>query len=150
MHLSQQKTSIPGLDLSSAMFNPQTAQQLTQPRATRYPAHWRIAVLLNDERVLEARSVNISKSGIALHCQSTLPPNFHGWLYIEIPPRFPESAGGRRQIVQIRVRIIYTVHDSKAQCFRSGMQFTAFVGDAEKILARELEQHFPGYRDRSA
>ncbi|MFC4159427.1 hypothetical protein [Chitinimonas lacunae] len=128
----------------------QPTQELVQPRATRYPAHWRVAVLLDEERVIEARSVNISRTGIALHCQQTLPGNFHGWLYIEIPPRFPLSAGGVRQIVQTRAQIIYTVHDSKAQCFRSGMQFSAFIGDAEKILARELEQHFSGYRDRSA
>lgn len=119
-----------------------------QRRATRYPAHWRVALPLDDGRVLQARSVNVSGSGIAIHCAEALPVRHRGTLHLEIPPRLPAAVGGRRLVLQIEVRTVYTVHDFKAQCFRSGLQFVGFNGDGDVQLLRELERHFPGFKEK--
>ncbi|MDR3429659.1 MULTISPECIES: PilZ domain-containing protein [Silvimonas] len=118
--------------------------ELDQGRAASCPARWRVAVLEESRKHL-GRTVNVSLFGISVHGEHTMQPGSFNELYLEIPPQVPAAMGGQPLVLRFKARVIHTVHDSAARCFRIGMEFVDVDRAVETQLADELVRRYPAY-----
>lgn len=121
-----------------------SSPEIDQNRAARCPARWRVALIEGARKHL-GRTVNVSLSGISLHGEYTLPPGSVSTLYLEIPPQVSAALGGRPLVLQFKARVVHTVHDATARCFRIGMEFVDVDRAVEAQLVDELTRRYPVY-----
>lgn len=110
----------------------------------RYPMHWKIAVVF-DEKVqrptFHGITNEISLDGLSLLTDHNIFTEDTITLLLAIPPL---HNGSRQKIVEIRARMIYTVHSSAHDRFRIGMRFIQYKGEGRKTLQTNLESRAIG------
>ncbi|MBB5192999.1 hypothetical protein HNQ50_003753 [Silvimonas terrae] len=113
-----------------------------QKRGVRIPARWRVVVIGAGQK-RAGRSVNVAPSGVALHCEHTLPIGWSGDVFLEVPSQTPAAQGGMPLVLRFPAKVAYAVHDSASRCFRIGMQFADVDKDTEAKLIDELIKRYP-------
>lgn len=111
-----------------------------QRKFTRYPMQWKIAIVFDEDEhrpTFHGITNEISQGGLSLLTDHNLFTEDLITLLLAIPPK--NSAQGNK-IVEIRARMIYTVHSAGHDRFRIGVHFERFKGNGRKLLETNLKE----------
>jgi hypothetical protein len=106
----------------------------------RYPMHWKIAIVFDEVEQLPTYhgvTNEISQEGLSLLTDHNLFTEDLVTLLLAIPPK---NSAQRSKIVEVRARMIYTVHSAGHDQFRIGMHFERFKGNGRKLLETNLKE----------
>ncbi len=111
-----------------------------QRKFTRYPMQWKIAIVFDGEEhrpTFHGVTNEISQEGLSLLTDYNLFTEDPVTLLLAIPPK---NSAQRNKIVEIRARMIYTVHSAGHDRFRIGVHFERFKGSGRKLLETNLKE----------
>jgi hypothetical protein len=106
----------------------------------RYPMRWKIAIVFDETENLPTYhgiTNEISEEGLSLLTDHNLFSENAVTLLLAIPPK---HSAQRSKIVEIRARMLYTVHSSGHDQFRIGVHFERFKGNGRKLLESNLKE----------
>lgn len=123
---------------------------LAQPSADhrqhpRFPVKWRVVLVATDDaplpgNELHATTSDVSMGGLSLLSDFNLRQGQNLGLFVQVPASHNGEAG---RYVAVVGNVAYTLHDSNAGLFRSGVRFIQFKDNsARDFLAQSLDLRF--------
>ncbi len=112
-------------DVHSSPFNPGNEQR----REPRFHVHWHVATELDKHGICLGFIKEISIQGATLYLDHDLIKVKKIILEIQVPALQPHTAP---HILAIDCQVIYAIHDSDEQMFRTGIHFDKFQVESEK------------------
>lgn len=110
----------------------------------RYLVRWRAALVLGEgagRQMVPLRTLDISLGGMAAYGAQGLCLRGKLSLLIALPPLTPKD---NETVLEVEVRSVYAVLDTKLDGFRYGFSFIRFRGsDREKLQTRLEKNHIP-------
>lgn len=106
----------------------------------RYPLHWPVAIVFSateDQDTYHGVTHDISMHGCAILTEHNVFSEHPVAVLLNLPA---ENSSGRRKVVEVRARMVYTVLSSGHQKFRCGMHFLEFKGSGRATLKRAIER----------
>jgi c-di-GMP-binding flagellar brake protein YcgR len=113
----------------------------------RYPTQWKVAVVFDEDEqrpTFHGVTNEISLGGLSLLTDHNIFAENPVTLLLAIPPL---HNGARQKIVEIRARMVYTVHSAGHDRFRIGLHFIQFKGDGLRLLDSNLKDRSIGKPD---
>ena len=107
-------------------------------REKRHPVHWPVAIVFEsteDQDIYHGVTHDLSVTGCAILTEHNVFSDQPVSILLSAPTDRP---GGRRIIVEIRARMVYTVLSAGHRKFRCGIQFLKFKGSGRATLTRKL------------
>lgn len=124
-----------------ASGNPKATMTSKEHRkAKRHPFHWQVAIVFDateGKDTYHGITHDLSLLGCAILTEHNVFSEHPVSVLLQLPV---ESPGGRRRVVEVKARMIYTVLSSGHQRFRCGMQFIKFKGTGRATLERAIEK----------
>ncbi len=105
----------------------------------RYPFKWRVAIVfasVENEETYHGVTHDVSASGCSILTEHNIFSEEIVSVLISLPVEHP---GGRRKLVEVQARMVYTVLSAGHQKFRCGIEFLKFKGNGRKLLTRAFE-----------
>jgi len=111
-----------------------------QRKHPRYPLHLKAILHLPGEgaHVLRGQTYDVSLDGAAIHTEHNIFTSEELLVELLLPP---ETTGKAPQSLKIHAQMVYTLYSSTHYCFRSGLYFRKFQGNARSLLETKLNQH---------
>lgn len=109
-------------------------------KAKRHPFRWPVAIVFDStesQDTYHGTTHELSLAGCSILTEHNVFSEHQVSILLSIPT---ESPGGRRRVVEIKARMVYTVLSSGHQKFRCGIQFVNFKGNGRVTLARVIEK----------
>lgn len=103
---------------------------------TRLPVHWQAAVLQN-QKFVYGKLGDISRGGATFLAETGLAVGAKLPFYIRMPTLDQLS----HNQLEMNVQVCNTVLAPSLGCYRIGMRFLTFSGNAEKLLMQFLQSH---------
>ena len=110
-----------------------------QRQEKRHPFHWPVAIVFDsteDQDTYHGVTHDLSLIGCALLTEHNVFSERPVSILLAIPAEIP---GGRRRVVEIKARMVYTVLSAGHRQFRCGVHFLNFKGKGRATLKRALE-----------
>lgn len=104
----------------------------------RHPFHWPVAIVFDsteDQDIYHGVTHDLSLVGCAILTEHNVFSDQPVSILLS-PPN--EHAGGRRTIIEIKARMVYTVLSSGHRKFRCGIQFLSFKGKGRATLTQKI------------
>jgi len=111
----------------------------------RYPMRWKVAIVYDhvDARpTFHGVTNELSVSGMSLLTDHNIFTEEPVTLLLAIPPK---HQGTRTKVVEIRARMVYTVHSSGHDKFRIGLQFKRFKDGGRALLETSMKERAVTY-----
>lgn len=111
-----------------------------QRKFPRYPMQWKVAIVFDEadrQPTFHGVTNEISQEGLSLLTDHNLFTEGPITLLLAIPPK---NSAQRSKVVEIRARMIYTVHSAGHDRFRIGVHFERFKGNGRKLLETNLRE----------
>jgi hypothetical protein len=111
-----------------------------QRKFPRYPMQWKVAIVFDEDEhhpTFHGVTNEISQEGLSLLTDHNLFTEEPITLLLAIPPK---NTAQKNKIVEIRARMIYTVHSAGHDRFRIGVHFEHFKGNGRKLLETNLKE----------
>lgn len=105
----------------------------------RYPFHWPVAIVFSateNQDTYHGVTHDLSLHGCSILTEHNVFSEHPVSILLSIPV---ENPGGRRRIVEVKARMIYTVLSAGHRQFRCGIQFLNFKGKGRATLKRNIE-----------
>lgn len=119
---------------------------MSEKRAyNRFPFRWPVALVFDHVKEKHATyhgtTRDLSLNGCSLLTDYNIYTSHPLTLLISLPA---ESPLGKRQVLEIRARMCYTLLAAELDRFRCGIEFISFKGDARNQLQRAIESRIQG------
>lgn len=108
----------------------------------RFPVRWPVAIVFEggqNREIFHGQTHDVSISGTCILTEHNIFTHDSITLLLAVPPLNPAQ---KRQLIEVRGKMVYTVLSPKHDCFRIGIRFTGFKDDGERFLSRAFEQRF--------
>ena len=108
-------------------------------QAKRYYFHWPVAIVFDsteDQDTYHGVTHDLSLHGCSILTEHNVFSDHPVSILLAIPLEHP---GGRRRVVEVKARMVYTVLSSGHQQFRCGIQFLSFKGKSRATLRNAIE-----------
>lgn len=102
-------------------------------RANRFLVKWRSAIVLGsaaNQVTYHGWLKDISITGTAIFSDKTIPHGSLAELHIEVPATIDQ----KEHILTLKARIVYSLYDSSANQFRTGIEFIKFASSADQTF----------------
>lgn len=102
----------------------------------RYPFQWKVAIVFDstdEQDTYHGVTNDISIGGCAILTDHNVFSEHPVSVLISLPA---ENPTGRRKIIEVKARMVYTVLSAGHQKFRCGLQFLNFKGSGRSILTK--------------
>lgn len=106
----------------------------------RYPFHWPVAIVFDateDQQTYHGVTHDLSLHGCSILTDHNVFSEHTVSILLSVPA---ENPIGRRRVVEVRARMVYTVLSSGHQQFRCGIQFLNFKGGGRATLKRNIDR----------
>jgi hypothetical protein len=109
----------------------------------RYMVSWKAAVTAEGQDLHEGKVRDISLHGAAILLDRNFQPGTRITLHIQVP--FLNSYSAQKTLT-VHGQTSYTVHDANSHCFRTGIAFTGFELESDRVY---LEERLTKYQSRA-
>lgn len=109
-------------------------------QARRYPFQWPVAIVFDStegQDIYHGTTHELSLGGCSILTEHNVFSDHTVSILLSIPTEHP---GGRRRIIEVKARMVYTVLSSGHQRFRCGIQFLNFKGNGRATLTRAIDK----------
>lgn len=116
-----------------------------QRQHERYHLRWRIALVFDaagENFAFQGRTRDLSLYGAAMHTEHHMLGGGSAIVLLAPPPL---SLADCQKIIEVKARVINSVHSCDSLCFRIGLQFLEFRGDSRDLLRERLSHHQPAF-----
>ena len=106
----------------------------------RHPFHWPVAIVFESTEgkdTYHGVTHEISISGCSILTEHNVFSEHPISVLISVPTDHP---GGRRRVIEVKARMIYTVLSAGHQKFRCGIHFLNYKGTGRATLKRVIEK----------
>lgn len=106
----------------------------------RHPFRWPVAIVFDATDAADTYhgvTHEVSLHGCSILTEFNVFSESPVSILLSIPAGHP---GGRRRVIEIHARMVYTVLSSGHQKFRCGIRFVRFKGDGRASLKRQIDQ----------
>lgn len=112
----------------------------------RFPFRWPVALVFDEhhgqhQAIYHGTTRELSLGGCSLLTDYNIYSSHPMTLLISLPA---ESALGKRQVLEVRCRMTYTILAAGHDRFRCGIEFISFKGDGRYLFQQAIEQRIPG------
>lgn len=115
------------------------ADNIDQRKEKRFPFHWAVAIVFDateQQETYHGVTDDLSMSGCSIMTDHNVFSDSPVTILLSTPADRPH---GRKPLVEIKARMVYTVLAARRCQFRCGIHFLSFKGKGRSILQKAID-----------